>query len=121
MAWSSVKCRLTLKILHLIYYTSEEDSIKIAISKLTKGRFILATNQLDIKLLPTETILSEYKEQSKTESGFKFIKDNSFEVSSIFLKKAERISALMMIMTFAPANGGNPQPRHTCICHFNAG
>ena len=77
----------------------EEDSIKIAISKLTKGRFILATNQLDIKLLPTETILSEYKEQSKTESGFKFIKDNSFEVSSIFLKKAERISALMMIMT----------------------
>jgi transposase len=77
----------------------EEDPSKIAISKLTKGRFILSTNQLDIKLLPTETILSEYKEQSKTESGFKFIKDNSFEVSSIFLKKPERISALMMIMT----------------------
>jgi len=73
--------------------------IKIDLVKRMKGRFILATNQLDVKLLPTETILSEYKEQSKTESGFKFIKDNSFEVSSIFLKKPERISALMMIMT----------------------
>ena len=64
-----------------------------------KGRFILATNQLNTKLLPDERIVSEYKEQSKTESGFKFIKDNSFEVSSIFLKKPERVAALMMIMT----------------------
>ena len=44
-------------------------------------------------------MLSEYKGQSKTESGFRFIKDNTFEVSSVFLKKPERISALMMIMT----------------------
>ena len=49
--------------------------------------------------MPDEKILSEYKKQSKTESGFKFIKDNSFEVSSIFLKKPERVAALMMIMT----------------------
>ena len=68
-------------------------------AKLTKGRFILATNQLDKKALPDEDILSTYKEQSGTESGFKFIKDNAFEVDSIFLKKAGRISALMMVMT----------------------
>jgi transposase len=72
---------------------------KIDLARLMKGRFILATNQLNTELLPDERILSEYKKQSKTESGFKFIKDNSFEVSSIFLKKPERVSALMMIMT----------------------
>ena len=44
-------------------------------------------------------MLSEYKEQSSTESGFKFIKDNSFEVNSIFVKKPERISALIIVMT----------------------
>ncbi len=71
----------------------------IASAKLTKGRFILATNQLDKKAFPDEEILSTYKEQSGTESGFKFIKDNAFEVDSIFLKNPGRISALMMIMT----------------------
>lgn len=65
----------------------------------SKGRFILATNQLDKGALPDANILTEYKEQSKTESGFKFIKDNTFEVGSVFLKKPSRIEALMMIMT----------------------
>ena len=76
-----------------------KDESAIAQAKLTKGRFILSTNQLDKKALPDEAILSTYKEQSGTESGFKFIKDNTFEVDSIFLKKPGRISALMMIMT----------------------
>jgi transposase len=76
-----------------------QDEQAIEKAKLTKGRFILATNQLDKKALPDEQILSTYKEQSGTESGFKFIKDNAFEVDSIFLKKPGRISALMMIMT----------------------
>jgi len=66
-----------------------------------KGRFILATNQLDKNALPDDAILKEYKEQSKTESGFKFIKDNTFEVSAVFLKKPERIAALMMIMVLS--------------------
>jgi transposase len=44
-------------------------------------------------------MLTEYKDQSKTESDFKFIKDSTFEVSSVFLKKPGRIAALMMIMT----------------------
>lgn len=64
-----------------------------------KGRFILATNQLDQEILTDEDMLLEYKAQSKTEGGFKFIKDDTFEVDSIFLKKPERIQALMMVMT----------------------
>ncbi len=76
-----------------------QDEQKIALIKNTKGRFVLATNQLDREALPDAAMLSEYKGQSKTESGFKFLKDDAFEVSSIFLKKPERIAALMMVMT----------------------
>ena len=79
------------------HLTRDED--KIALLKCGKGRFVLATNQLDRAVLPDDAMLSEYKGQSKTESGFKFIKDDAFEVSSVFLKKPERIAALMMIMT----------------------
>jgi transposase len=75
------------------------DAHKIDLIKNSKGRFVLATNQLDREALPDAEMLSEYKGQSKTESGFKFIKDDAFEVSSIFLKKPERIAALMMVMT----------------------
>ena len=67
--------------------------------QLTKGRFILTTNQLDKEALLDKDILPSYKEQSGTESGFKFIKDDAFEVDSIFLKKPGRISALIMMMT----------------------
>ncbi len=75
------------------------DEQKISLLKNTKGRFLLATNQLNKEVLPDEDILAEYKGQSKTESGFKFIKNDAFEVSSIFLKKPGRIRALMMVMT----------------------
>ena len=43
-------------------------------------------------------LLPTYKEQSGTEKGFKFIKNNAFEIDSVFLKKPERIDALLMIM-----------------------
>jgi transposase len=77
----------------------KRDEVKIEPVRLEKGRFILATNELDRTKLSDEEILPEYKAQSGTESGFKFIKDDAFEVASIFLKKPERIAALMMIMT----------------------
>ena len=77
--------------------TKDEGKVQALLN--TKGRFVLATNQGDRELLPDAAMLSEYKGQSKTESGFKFIKDDTFEVSSIFLKKPERIAALMMVMT----------------------
>lgn len=76
-----------------------ENKVKTDQLRQSKGRFILATNQLDKAALPDANMLTEYKEQSKTESGFKFIKDNTFEVASVFLKKPSRIEALMMVMT----------------------
>ena len=75
------------------------DEDKVDQARRTKGRFILATNELDTAKLPDRSLLSVYKEQGKTERGFQFIKDNTFQVDSIFLKKPERICGLMMVMT----------------------
>ncbi|HLP34791.1 MAG TPA: IS1634 family transposase [Amoebophilaceae bacterium] len=86
-------------ILYRVACTLLQDDEQITKAKLAKGRFVLATNQLCEKTLPNEEILSTYKEQAGTEAGFKFIKDDTFEVDSIFLKKPGRISALMVVMT----------------------
>ena len=59
------------------------------------GRFVLATN--DLALSP-DTLLEYYKEQGAVERGFRFLKDKSFRVAEIFLKKNSRIQALAMIM-----------------------
>jgi transposase len=72
---------------------------KITEMRTRKGRFVLATNQLDETILSNEEVLREYKGQSGTERGFKFIKDDTFQVDSVFLKTPERIDALMMVMT----------------------
>lgn len=65
----------------------------------SKGRFILATNDLDKEKYPDEYILAEYKEQQNVEGGFRFVKDPWFMVDSVFLKLPKRIEALMMVMT----------------------
>lgn len=59
------------------------------------GRFVLATNDLD---LSPDTLLEYYKEQGVVERGFRFLKDKSFRVAEVFLKKNSRIQALAMIM-----------------------
>jgi len=79
----------------------EQDTARIELIKRRKGRFILGSNELDPLKLADSAFLSEYKEQYKTEQEFAFIKGNTFEVSSIFLKKPSRIEALMMVMTLS--------------------
>jgi len=59
------------------------------------GKFVLATNDLH---LTADEILSYYKSQSTVERGFRFLKDKSFHVSEVYLKKESRIEALAMIM-----------------------
>lgn len=60
------------------------------------GYFILATN--DLTLTP-ETLLIEYKSQQRVERGFRFLKSPEFLSDALFLKKPERIEAMLMIMT----------------------
>jgi transposase len=61
--------------------------------------FILATNVLDDHTLPPLELLAGYKGQKHVERGFRFLKDPRFLASSLYLKKPERIMALLMVMT----------------------
>jgi len=71
------------------------DAEKISNAKSKLGRFILATNDLN---LDPNIILGYYKGQQTVERGFRFLKDKSFRVAEVYLKKPERIEALAMIM-----------------------
>lgn len=79
--------------------TARRDEVAIAKTLNAKGRFILATNDLDRERYPDEQMLREYKEQQGVERGFRFLKDPWFMVDSVFLKSPQRIEALMMVMT----------------------
>ncbi len=59
---------------------------------------ILATNELDDPLLSDQEFLKEYKGQGQAERGFRFLKDPTFLAISLYLKKPERIMALLMVM-----------------------
>jgi transposase len=63
-----------------------------------KGYFILATNDWDNEF-DASAILTTYKAQQKVERGFRFLKNPEFLTSAFYLKKPERIEALLMIMT----------------------
>ena len=71
-------------------------------AKSSKGKFILATNELNNSIFNSNNILSNYKGQGvSVESGFRFLKDPMFFAHSLFLKKPERIMALIMIMVLS--------------------
>jgi len=67
--------------------------------KASKGRFVLATNELDEEKLPYIEVLTAYKGQAKVERGLRFLKDPQFVASNLFVKKPERVEALLLIMT----------------------
>ena len=76
----------------------EESEEKIELAKQSKGKFIIATNELDATLLSQEELVNRYKKQQSVERGFRFLKDPLFMTSSVFLKNEQRIIALGMIM-----------------------
>lgn len=83
-----------------INITISKNDESITRQLLKKGRFIIATNNLDDKLSAL-AILAEYKDQQCVESGFKFLKDPWFMIDSFYVKKPGRIAALMMVMTLS--------------------
>jgi len=62
------------------------------------GRFVLATNVLEINELDPDQMLSTYKQQQSAERGFSFLKDPLFFTDSVFLKSSERRESLALIM-----------------------
>lgn len=85
---------------HYEYYwqfdiTMQRDTFKEQ-SEEESGYFILATNNL---ILTPRELLYEYKSQQRVERGFRFLKSPEFLSDALFLKKPQRIEAMLMIMT----------------------
>jgi transposase len=78
------------------------DQTALEEAKRSLGRFIIATNELDVTCLPAQAMLENYKDQGvSVERGFRFLKDPLFFAHSLFLKKPERLMALLMVMGLA--------------------
>ena len=87
---------------HLEYYVSGHCFVTVQIhqeAEASLGCFVLATNDKDSSQLDNAELLRTYKSQQQVERGFRFLKSPDFLVSSLYLKKPERIEALLMIMT----------------------
>ena len=79
-----------------------KDSAAIGKHQAKKGYFIIATNELDVKKLDSESMLSVYKSQGvSVERGFRFLKDLLFFAESLYLKTERRIMALIMVMALS--------------------
>ncbi len=83
---------------HRITAVLKKNAPKIETILRTKGRFIVATNELDTTRLTTTELLMNYKGQQSVERGFRFLKEPAFMTSSVFLKSQKRIVALGMVM-----------------------
>jgi transposase len=78
------------------------DPVLFETAKQNLGKFIIATNELAGQQLSAAQMLANYTDQgTSVERGFRFLKDPLFFAHSLFLKKPERIMALMMIMGLA--------------------
>jgi transposase len=76
-----------------------DDQAAIDTALARKGRFILATNELDEARLSDQQIITVYKGQNTSvERGFRFLKDPLMFAESFYLKKPSRIMALLMVM-----------------------
>ncbi len=83
-----------------IQATVRPDAETMRRSQQHKGCFVLGTN-IETDDLSDEEVIAAYKAQSQVEGGFRFLKDQLFFVSSLFVKKPTRIQGLLMVMTLA--------------------
>lgn len=83
---------------YMIKTSLQRDEKKIQKLASEKGKFVIATNELDLTKLTNIELLETYKGQQSVERGFRFLKDPLFMASSVFLKNEDRIVALGMIM-----------------------
>ena len=76
------------------------DETCIKKEKRKHGFFVLATNRTEE--LDAEAIIQEYKEQNNSvERGFRYLKDPTFFVDALYIKKPSRIAAMMMVMALS--------------------
>lgn len=80
-----------------IHPTMPSNAFEKAVNKASS--FIIATDILDDNELSDADVLNTYKNNSKVETGFRFLKAPTFAANTLFLKSPKRIIALLMIMT----------------------
>lgn len=88
------------EILYQLTAEIDADSEKMKILNEQKACFVIGTNIPREQLSDIE-VIKAYKNQSSVESGFRFLKEPVFFVSSLFLKKPSRIQGLLMVMSLA--------------------
>lgn len=76
----------------------QQNQEKIELEKRKCGRFILATNVMDEKELPTEEILGQYKNQQSCERGFRFLKDPLILIKNVYVKNPPRVEVMAQLM-----------------------
>lgn len=89
------------RTVYQITATITEDDKAVSHHQQGRGRFIVATNELDSGKLSDEGALQGYKDQQQVEHGFRFLKDPLFFTHAVFLKTERRIQAMVMIMGLA--------------------
>ena len=77
---------------------SDDETLEHA--KPVKACLVLGTN-IDASEWRNAEVIAAYKGQSQVEGGFRFLKDPLLFVSSLFVKKPNRIEGLLMVMTLA--------------------
>jgi transposase len=83
----------------VLRFSRHESRIKKLENK--KGKFIIATNRLDSSLT-AEKIIDLYCGRNRNIEGcFKLIKDAAYRLNEIFLKRVDRIEALMSVMALS--------------------
>jgi transposase len=80
------------------HVAADDDTLEQA--KQAQACYVLGTN-IDARELSDSEVIVAYKDQSHVEGGFRFLKDPLFFVSSLFVKKPNRIEGLLMVMTLA--------------------
>ncbi len=85
------------KITYQVIVTAEQDRNKINRLKEKEGHYIVGSNT-DQEKLSDQEVVQAYKDQNKVEGRFRFLKDPLFFASSLFVKKPNRIMALLMVM-----------------------
>lgn len=84
--------------LDLSYSRNQE---KINCKMNTKGKFILATNNLNTAKLSSVEVINAYrKKNGQIEGCFRLMKDSTFKMAKSFLTRVDRIEAMMAIVSF---------------------
>lgn len=85
---------------HRVYISFERNEDFIKKIQNRKGKFIIATNIFDQKELSSDELIQLYiGRNANIERCFRVLKDSSLKLNQIFLKRVDRIQALLTVMT----------------------